>query len=325
MHALLFGGMQMDQWKVHILCILLSITAQSCMAGSMTNHIGKYVDEQIKQDNYTVNANSYQLNKELLAGWILEKVVFRDPPYQGPELYYRDNYAGKKELLLDVEIEKDLTEEKPQTKPKLENKDVKTYWMVYSFSHWLKFIELEYDIPPIPLARNVNIDTYTPRPSRALFYLDQYSYRLINPLKTRAYDVIFMVAKKDDFVFKTHEGVGEKEKQLLTDYEETRDKRIPTAVQSLYRHASFISSIETYSQQNYGYQLLQLRVKRTIGGRGLWSVLHDDRERRVRDTYIFILTGAKVKLIIQTFCHPDTSSEEIEQELKLILNSIIIK
>lgn len=303
--------------------------------------IPEYISQEIERGDYLYEANNFRFDKKTFDEWIIEENIFEESlnnnTCRGPESCYKKKYKDKKEKLIDIELAKGYDVgfylEAPQSKPKLDVNDVETYWMLHSCWRWLEFVRNVYDIFDIPLEeyiRRSKLDIWWTK--EVLSRMDEYCYRIINPERTRVYDVIFIVSKRDDFTFDKEDLLHLELKTLKTypkqsSFDETGAHWTYEKSADLltYRHAFFIEPLIEYTGQVKEFSLLQLIVKRTTGGRGLWGVMHAGWEKRIRDTYIFILTGKKVKLIIQTFYHPKTKVEEIEKDLKTILDSITIK
>jgi len=274
--------------------LLTALFASGCAQKLIIKNVTDQVTAETIAGAYQFRSGAYQFNTSAFTGWTIEEAAFRDPEFKGVELYYRANYKDRKERLLDMEPKEESTD---QAMP-LDKYDLRTYWMVYSYAAWLDFVRNLYG-PPIAS-------------QNALAFMDEYGYRLINPERTRIYDVMFLVSKREDFAFSRGASSPRRERKLLAD--------IKAVNPLMYHNASVIRSIDDDARKINEFSLVQSLIERTLGG--------PDPEaagRRVRDTYVVILTGDKVKVIIQGFYRPDTKEEDVERDVRAILGAITIK
>lgn len=319
----------LNQGLMLLIYIMFAMPSTICMATTMKENMPAHIKKEIAAGNYAFTGTNFKFSRGNLQGWLLEEDVFTESTYKGAEIYYKEKYKGKKENFADITTKDGYIEEKDQLISKLDKYDMSTYWMVYSFASWLDFVRGIYDIPQLTVKWE---GKYSPQPNNMLSFVDAHCYRILNPERNRMYDVFFMVSKRDDFNFKKQPDLQTRELKFLKAYHE---KSVHEASLETYRFADYIEPRMEYAAHVDDFFLMQLVVKRIVGGPGfwailrgkvgLWSYLHDDRERRrVRDTYIFILTGEKVKLIIQTFYDPSSKFEDITNEMKNILSAITI-
>jgi hypothetical protein len=297
-----------------LLPLLSCATLDPKMERLIRQGIVEHVSKEIESGRYKYEGEEIKLESELFNGWIIEKNIFKEP--FDAESYYEEKYKGKKDKLLDIKL--DLNEfylETPESKPSLDRHyDIRTYWLVYSCVNWLNFVSSVYKVPLIDIEER---SEYNVEENSLFFsFFDLHCYRLINPERIQAYDVIFITLKDPDFKLNRSEKMLEQELNIL-EYLEYNEL--------LYRYAFFIKPLIEYTGIIKEFSLLQLLVKRSTGGRTLWGIIHAGWEKRIRDTYIFILTGKNVKIIIQTFYHPRRKVEIMEKEIKTILDSIRIK
>jgi len=274
--------------------LLTALFASGCAQKLIIKNVTDQVTAETTAGTYQFRSGAYQFNTSAFTGWLIEETAFRDPEFKGVELFYRTNYKDRKERLLDMEPKEESTD---QTMT-LDKYDLRTYWMVYSYAAWLDFVRNLYG-PPIAS-------------QNALAFMDEYGYRLINPERTRIYDVMFLVSKREDFAFSKGASSPRRERKLLAD--------IQAVNPLMYRNASVIRSIDDDARKINGFSLVQSLIERTLGGPDPAAA-----GRRVRDTYVVILTGEKVKVIIQGFYRPDTKEEDVEKDVRAILGAITIK
>lgn len=274
--------------------LLALLLASGCAQKLIIKNVTGLVTAETASGAYQFMSTSYQFKASEFAGWTIEEVAFQEPDYKGAELFYRTHYREKKERLLDTEPKEESTDPSAQ----LDKYDLRTYWMVYSYAAWLDFVRNLYG-PPL---------TY----QSALVFLNEHGYRLINPERTRVYDVLFFVSKREDFAFTNSATSSSRERKLLAD--------IQAVNPLMYRNASDIRRIDDDDREINRFSLVQTLLERSTGGTEASGGI-----RRVRDTYVIVLTGEKVKLVIQGFYHPETKEEEVQKDIFAILGAITIR
>ncbi|GMT49619.1 MAG: hypothetical protein IEMM0008_1158 [bacterium] len=276
-------------------CISLSDFVESDIKDEMKELLQKkipnYIENVILWKDALHKSNNLILTQKGLSGWIVEGFSFEENTSTLAETYEK-KYEGKKEELVDQytgsHYWKGLTSD-----------DVSTDNMVLSCGEWVSYTG--------------NLNSINVKRLSSMF--DSRCYRLITPDKERAYDVISTVHKKDVFIKANSNLKSLMKKEVKKLIEENQ--------WSLFRHA--FDSIEVIEQslKEFGdYTLVQLLVRRYT----IKSFMHVRvGKKRLRNTYIFILTGKKVRIVIQTFPPFQAKASEIEKDLKTILTSVAFK
>lgn len=286
--------------------VLIFLPSISCVSENIDMkrlvevNISEYIRSMIEKNQYRFEGNIFYLDKELLEGWLVEEVKIESLDV------YEKMYKGKKEKLLNIDITKRDYDSQAE---------ISAFDMVWLCIDWLYYTSKIYDIPRLK-------NLLYPSEDVLFSFFDIYCYRLmkIDTKNIRVYDITFILHKKAKFID------DDTNLNALLNKELETLRPSDGHIRGIFRDLADVVSVEVAVEQATQikkFYLLQLVAKR-YAPRSYF--LHAGfGKKRIRDTYIIILNGEKIKIIIQTFYSHKASIEEIERDLKTILGAISIK
>jgi hypothetical protein len=281
---------------LHLILALSLFLSGACAAADANMqklidlNIPNIVSNNIKQGTFLFTGEKILLDPDHLQGWFITTVR------GGTNIWddYEKNYKNKETVVPAVDM------------PKLDYDDLSVYNMIIqSCGGWTGKIYELYN--------------YSLQDVNRVPVIDVTCNRLFNPEKIRAYDVIFMINQKKDFTQgdASHLELNKELKNIKGIDSKSYDSYI-------FRNARYVEPTIERTDSINDFLLVQLAAKRYMP-RGGFLEIFEYGKMRDKDTYILVLTGQRVKLIVQTFYYKGTKPQELEKELESILNSITIK